>query len=98
MLRIYEDDDRITQIFGGRRTPLYSSGYAYSAAPLEIAAPRKDFNMTDMEVRDFKIQKIEIPDPVVLCPVLHKGTKHYLIVTAWGPEASDDLVVNQKMN
>lgn len=35
-----------------------------------------------------------IPDPVVLQPV--KGG--YLIVTAWGDEASDEIVVNQKMN
>jgi hypothetical protein len=62
--------------------------------PLEIAAPVKDFNMNDMEVKDFKISKIEIPDPVVLKPVFFGGQKHYLIVTAWGLEASDELVVN----
>lgn len=66
--------------------------------PLEIAAPVKDFNMEGVEVKDFKISKIEIPDPVVLKPVFFNGQKHYLIVTAWGIEASDELVVNQKMN
>lgn len=66
--------------------------------PLEIAAPLKDFNMTASEVKDFKISKLEIPDPVVLKPVFFEGRKHYLIVTAWGLEASDELVVNQKMN
>ncbi|MBK8366268.1 MAG: hypothetical protein IPL10_02335 [Bacteroidetes bacterium] len=35
-----------------------------------------------------------IPDPVVLQPV-HYG---FLIVTAWGDEASDDIVVNPKNN
>lgn len=67
-------------------------------AKLEIAAPLKDFNMTAHEVKDFKISKIEIPDPVVLQPVIFKGKKHYLIVTAWGDEASDELIVNQNFN
>jgi len=66
--------------------------------PLEIAAPLKDFNMTDSEVKDFKISKIQVPDPVVLKPVVYNKQKYYLIVTAWGLEASDELVVNQKMN
>jgi len=66
--------------------------------PLEIAAPLKDFNMDEMEVKDFKLSKIEIPDPVVLKPVLFNGKKHYLIVTAWGIEASDSLVVNERFN
>lgn len=66
--------------------------------PLEIAAPVKDFNMEGMEVKGHKISKIEIPDPVVLKPVIFAGQKHYLIVTAWGIEASDEMVVNQKFN
>ena len=66
--------------------------------PLEIAAPVKDFNMEGMEVKNNKIQKIEIPDPIVLKPVIFKDKKHYLIVTAWGEEASDEVVVNQQMN
>jgi hypothetical protein len=66
--------------------------------PLEIVAPLIDFNMTDSEIKDFKISKIEIPDPIVLKPVYFNNQKHYLIVTAWGLEASDEIVVNQKMN
>lgn len=66
--------------------------------PLEIAAPLKDFNMDESEVKGFKISKIEIPDPVVLKPVIFEGQKHYLIITAWGLEASDEIVVNNKMN
>jgi hypothetical protein len=66
--------------------------------PLEIAAPLKDFNMTGLEVKDFKLRKIEIPDPVVLKPVVFNSAKYYLIVTAWGQEASDEIVVNQNMN
>jgi len=66
--------------------------------PLEIAAPLKDFNSSGMEVKNFKLSKIEIPDPIVLQPVLYKRTKHYLIVTAWGQEAIDPLVLNPKFN
>jgi len=66
--------------------------------PLEIVAPSKDFNLKDSEIKDFKISKIEIPDPIVLKPVIFGKQKHYLIVTAWGLEASDESVVNEKMN
>ena len=71
---------------------------SYSKAPLEICAPVKDFNTKGMELKDFKLSKIEIPDPVVLQPVNFKGEKYYLIVTAWGDEASDELVVNETLN
>jgi hypothetical protein len=80
------------------KTPLHNSVESYYECELEIAAPIKDFDMTGMEVKDNKIQKMQIPDPIVLCPVFFKNKKHYLIVTAWGDEASDELVVNQKMN
>lgn len=70
----------------------------YGKCELEIVAPLKDFNMTAAEIKNFKISNIIIPDPIVLCPVFHGGNKHYLIVTAWGIEASDASVVNHKMN
>lgn len=81
----------------------YSSNYNYARITggklmMEIAAPLKDFNMTNQEVKDFKISNIYVPDPVVLQPVVFKNQRYYLIVTAWGLEASDELVVNQKMN
>lgn len=67
-------------------------------SPLEIAAPIKDFDTRGMEIKDFKLSKIEIPDPVVLKPIIYKNQKCYLIITAWGDEASDELVVNQNQN
>ena len=45
-------------------------------------------------VEGYKLEKKHIPDPVVLQPV--KGG--YLILTAWGDEASDPLVVNEINN
>lgn len=62
---------------------------------LQICAPVKDMDLTGLElVEGYKLQKQHIPDPVVLQPV--KGG--YLILTAWGDEASDELVVNQQFN
>lgn len=78
--------------------PDYRLSVTCAIAPLEIAAPIKDFNMEGMEIKDFKISKIEIHDPVVLKPVIFKKEKFYLIVTAWGIEASDANVINEKMN
>jgi len=60
---------------------------------LKICAPIKDMDTTGMKLSGYKLEK-HIPDPVVLQPV----NGGYLIVTAWGDEASDELVVNQKMN
>jgi hypothetical protein len=61
----------------------------------EICAPASDFRTSGMVLSDgYKLEQAPVPDPIVLQPV--RGG--YLIVTAWGPEASDEIVVNQKMN
>lgn len=71
-----------------------------SITKLFIAAPKSDFALDNMELNDFQlsVKAIEIPDPIVLQPVMFKDKMHFLIVTAWGLEASDELVVNHKMN
>lgn len=76
---------------------VYDNSLSFEA-PLEIVAPLKDFNIENMEIKDYKISKIEIPDPVVLKPVLFNNKKYYLIVTAWGIEAADENVVNANHN
>jgi len=58
-----------------------------------IIAPPQQMEMTGKQIRNHKVVDI-IKDPVVLCPV--KGG--YLVVTAWGDEASDPIIVNQKLN
>jgi hypothetical protein len=66
---------------------------------LEIAAPVKDFKLDRMVIENFQLK--ELPpenDPIVLQPVLFEGDKHYLILTAWGEEAADPLVVNPIQN
>jgi len=84
------------------RARSYSSGRNASfegQAPFEIAAPVKDFNTDNMVLSGSKLSlKVTPPDPIVLQPVMFKDKKHYLIVTAWGEEASDPLVVNEKLN
>jgi hypothetical protein len=64
-----------------------------SKLPLSICAPIKDMNTEGMRLNDYKLEK-HVPDPVVLFGV--EGG--YLIVTAWGDEASDEMVVNHKHN
>ena len=60
---------------------------------LKICAPLKDMDVSSrQQVVGYKIQ--DIPDPVVLQPC--KGG--YLIVCAWGDEASDEIVVNEINN
>jgi hypothetical protein len=50
--------------------------------------------MTGKQLQDYKIIKQAIPDPVVL-----KAVKDgYLILAAWGDEASDPIVVNEINN
>lgn len=60
---------------------------------LYICAPLKDMDMTNARLDGRRI--IEYPDPIVLRRVRGGG---YLIITAWGDEASDPEVVNSKMN
>lgn len=62
---------------------------------LQICAPVKDMDITGLElVEGYKLTKKHIPDPVVLQPV----NGGYLILTAWGDEASDLLVINEINN
>jgi len=64
---------------------------------LAICAPEKDMNLKGLKKKGKFFTLIttrHIPDPVVLKPVFGG----YLIVTAWGDEASDPLVVNERNN
>lgn len=58
---------------------------------LQICAPLKDMNTEGMYIKNRML--LNIPDPVVLQPI----TGGYLIVTAWGNEASDPLVKNNEI-
>jgi hypothetical protein len=68
--------------------------YAYEKVSFMVCAPAKDFNLENMQIEDGYKLSLNIPDPVVLQPV----PGGYLIVTKWGLEASDEIVVNEKHN
>jgi hypothetical protein len=61
---------------------------------LQICAPASDMDTAGLSVSGRVFGKKNIPDPVVLHPV----NKGFLIVTAWGDEASDPIVVNELKN
>lgn len=62
---------------------------------LWICAPASDIDGEGLtQVGHNLLEHVRVDDPVVLQPV--EGG--FLIVAAWGPEASDELVVNEKMN
>lgn len=61
----------------------------------KICAPKEDFNTLGYEIKDgYKL----VYDPIVLQPVYKNGIEGYLIITAWGDESSDEIVVNETMN
>lgn len=88
------------RIFSDSPKKSYESEWEYREASLEICAPLNQFDITDLELQDKKLVKkqLEIKDPIVLCPVVYNKIKYYLIVTAWGKEASDSEVINHHMN
>lgn len=93
--------DRKTRLhLSGMGSYMYThfAGRSISGTPqemgLQIAGPAKDFNMNSKDLVDYQLVNKPIADPVILQPV--QGG--FLIVTAWGDEASDPLVVNQINN
>lgn len=98
----FERNNGTSRAFSERINSLTTNGSEYfriqgdkNQSGLQICAPLKDMDTSGLElVNAYKLMKKHVPDPVVLQPV--KGG--YLIVTAWGDEASDELVVNQNNN
>lgn len=63
----------------------------YEQPAFKICAPKQDFDTRGFVVQDgYKL----IYDPIVLQPVSKEGIGGYLIVTAWGDEAKDEVVTN----
>lgn len=65
-------------------------------AKLKICAPMSDMNTQGYELKDgWKL----VYDPIVSLSVTHaNGIKGLVIITAWGDEASDEMVVNHNQN
>lgn len=75
----------------------YISGYQEKKYERSICAPKKDFDLKGLSKLGLFFSSLTthvVPDPVVLEPI--KGG--YLILAAWGDEAKDEDVVNQKFN
>lgn len=72
------------------------SGSFYEHVECKIAATYEDFNIK----RPHRVQNHQIiyEDPLVLWPVVYLRELYYVIVTAWGDEAADPLVLNQIHN
>jgi len=74
------------------------SAYEERPLPMKICAPAQFMDMRSIKVsNNYKLESstpVYYTDPVVIQPV-HDG---YLIVSAWGNEASDPIVVNPLMN
>lgn len=80
---------------GMARMPAMQQSITRIDEEFSIAAPISDFKLgPGEEIKGRRIVAKVVPDPVVLCAV----AEGYLIVTAWGDEASDPLVQNELNN
>lgn len=65
---------------------------------LNICAPLKDMNAEGYSLKGNRLIK-DIPDPIVTKLKIHKnGTRCHIILTAWGDEASDPEIINERSN
>lgn len=72
--------------------------YVLETNNTRICAPLKDMKTEGYSLSGRVFSK-HVPDPVILSYIKHSnGTSGYIIVTAWGDEASDPLVLNEKLN
>lgn len=89
----------------------YGTPNIFTELSYHICAPANDFETKNCvkvgnEIfksnmkNKFKLKKIELKDPIVLFPIPLKSLKEigFLIITAWGDEAKDELIFNEKNN
>jgi len=100
---LYEIEDLksrevLIDIEGRQIEQIRISGYFhryFSKTPLQIMAPVKDMKISESHrIVGHKI--VVKDDPIVLAPLKEEG--FYMIVTAWGDEASDPEIVNEINN
>jgi len=81
--------------------------YRYEPGEMQIIAPQTDFNswyINSTKIEDGVATELNVvypEDPIVVLPLRTSDDKEaelYLIVTAWGIEAQDELVINHKLN
>ena len=102
--------NEIKTFFNSYKSRTNTSDYNLSRDNTCIVAPEKDFNKgTNFLIKENLMMKLE--DPIVLFPCNNSlrinnnqygdntlEHQYFYVVTAWGDEASDELVVNNKMN
>lgn len=95
----YESAIAITELSRKHNmTNQYNFRYYKRTPKLNICAPLKDMNTNGYKVKGHLLVK-NIPDPIVTKLKIHEnGTKVHIILTAWGDEASDPMVTNEKLN
>ena len=96
--QIYSQSKEISKNLTGYVESCRDYKVNYNKEPLYIVAPKKDFDTRGMYLNNSQLLLMNIPDPIVLCPVVFKSERYFLIVTAWGLESSDELVVNPRHN
>ena len=83
-----------SNLFSTRGQESYIEKYdLFENTKMQICAPKKDMDLKGLEKIGAIFQSftsVTVPDPVVLKPC----NGGYLIVAAWGDEASDEIVVN----
>lgn len=81
-------------------------------AEIMLIAPYEYFNRVEKEKPNYIPKELlknrNVNDPIALMPVKHElkqvkfpynsNPKLYLIMSAWGEEANDELVINEKLN
>jgi hypothetical protein len=90
-------EDDIVEIIQRQSYAMNSIGRSHDmpTTGFSVVAPANNFKIeSNQEIKKYKITNKPIPDPVVLCAV----AEGYLIVTAWGDEASDPIVQNELNN
>jgi len=87
------DEDEYTEYARNEELRGYShSRYNYGGdKQFQICAP---YNQFDLDKSEVKGRSIVNADPIVMYPV----NGGYIIVSAWGDEASDPIIVNEKNN
>lgn len=86
--RVKQMHERMQEEFADRKA---RENDMESGKELQIIAPVEKLDTHNREIKGYRL---EIKDPIVLQPV----NGGYLIVTSWGLEASDELVMNPKHN
>ena len=78
----------------------YDVQITFGTKPFQVVATKDEFHIENMELKGYELKRKPVvdEDPIVLQPVCHNSIHGFLIVTAWGPEASDPLVLNENHN